>query len=110
MKVTKNDGKLFTPFDFRIGCEVEILGRKVFLCECDLYTREFYENNEKPQPLPMNYPADNFEQKSFLKPSPVREHEITDYLERTLGGGKIASQKQFLENNNKVSVISLISY
>lgn len=32
------------PDDFRIGDEVNILGHRFVLCDCDAYTRSYYEN------------------------------------------------------------------
>ena len=38
-----------TPNDFKIGEAVEIYGRKIYLYNCDEYTREFYEKIGCPQ-------------------------------------------------------------
>lgn len=39
---------------------------------------------------------------SQIKVAPKRDNEMKEYLEKELGGGKVASQKQFLDNDRKV--------
>ena len=33
---------------------------------------------------------------------PQRDHMMKDFMEHKLGGGRVTSQKQFLENDRKV--------
>lgn len=44
---------------------------------------------------------DSFD-KSQVKVVPKRDTEMKEYLEKELGGGRVASQKQFLDNDRKV--------
>lgn len=46
-------------------------------------------------------PDDAF--KESLKPiPPKKDKELLEFLEKKLGGGRVASQKQFLDNDRKV--------
>jgi len=101
-----NSGKFIGVEDLKIGSEIEIFGRKIMICDCDLYTREFYEGIRAPQPPSINIPSDQFEAKNSNKGTPQKDNEITAYLEKVLGGGRAASEKQFLENDKKVRFFS----
>jgi len=103
-KVIRNDGngKHLTIRDFRIGEEVNIFGKTVFLYGCDEYTREFYQGVGVPQPQDLAQPTDNFEQKTLFKFIPQKDNLMKDFMEHKLGGGRVTSQKQFLENDRKV--------
>jgi len=103
-KVLRNDGsgKYLTVRDFQIGTEVSIYGKNVFIYACDEYTREFCEHNGMSQPLDMASPTDNFEQKTLTKFIPQKDTMMKDFMEHKLGGGRVTSQKQFLENDRKV--------
>jgi len=37
-----------------------------------------------------------------VKPVQKRDNEMKEFLEKSLGGGKVASQKQFLDNDRRV--------
>ena len=95
-------GKYFNPFDFKIGAEIEILGRRILLCDCDLYTREFYEGIQFPQPAAVDVPLDNFEFKAKNKFVPQKDTALSQYMEKSLGGGRMKSEVQFLQNDRKV--------
>ena len=88
-----------------MGEEVNIFGKIILLHDCDQYTREFYANVNRPQPEPIDAPKDNFEIKTLTKYIPQKDHMMKDFLEHKLGGGRVASQKQFLENDRRVGVI-----
>ena len=49
-----------------------------------------------------NVPFDFFTQKVSIKPVLKKDHLMKDYLEYSMGGGKVKSAKQFLENDRKV--------
>jgi hypothetical protein len=87
--------------DFRVGDSVNIYGRNYKIIDADQYTREFYSNLGEEQPAGEELPEDNFT-KSLTKPKPKKDTAMLDYLEHTLGGGKVKSQKQFLDNDRKV--------
>ena len=91
----------YSPTDLVIGNDIVVFGKRIRLCSCNQYTREFFDNLGYPQPKDMPLPSDNFEQSQ--KPPPVKkDKEMLDFLEHSLGGGKVASQKQFLDNDRKV--------
>lgn len=46
-------------------------------------------------------PTDAFRQ-SLIKVAVPRDNEMKEYMEKTLGGGKVTNQKQFLDNDRKV--------
>jgi len=99
---SEKNGDFIRIEDLQIGKEVDIFGRKITICDCDMYTREFYEGIQNPQPPSINIPLDNFEAKSANKTVTQKDNEITAYLEKVLGGGRAASEKQFLQNDKKV--------
>jgi len=101
-KILKSNGKFITINDLVIGQEVHIFGKTILLVDCDEYTREFYANLGQDQPEPFEAPKDNFEIKTLTKYIPQTDHMMKDFLEHKLGGGRVASQKQFLENDRKV--------
>jgi len=103
-KILRGDGsgKHVTVQDFRVGQEIHLFGKNVFIVGCDQYTREFYDNINMPQNDDLAPPTDNFEQKTLYKFVPQKDHMMKDFLEHKLGGGRVTSQKQFLENDRKV--------
>jgi len=103
-KVLRKDGsgKHLTAHDFRIGQEIHIFGKTIFLSGCDQYTREFYDNIGAPQNEDLASPTDNFEQKTLNKFVPQKDYTMKDFLESKLGGGRPTPAKQFLENDRKV--------
>ncbi len=46
-------------------------------------------------------PVDNFEN-SMKKVPKVKDTEMKEFLEKALGGGRVVSQKQFLDNDRRV--------
>ena len=37
--------RFYSPTDLAIGAAVNVMGRKVVLCDCDKYTQEYYRTN-----------------------------------------------------------------
>lgn len=99
---TDGSGKYMTVQDFIIGSEIRVFGKNIYLTGIDQYTREFYEGIGIRQPDDMNAPSDTFEQKTVNKFVPQKDTMMKDYMEHKLGGGRVPSQKQFLENDRKV--------
>jgi hypothetical protein len=87
--------------DFRVGESINIYGRNFRIVDADQYTREFYSNLGEDQPEPEEIPVDNFTL-AQTKPAPKKDKAMLDYLEHTLGGGRVKSQKQFLDNDRRV--------
>lgn len=40
----------YSPTDLVIGNDIVVFGKRIRLCNCNQYTREFYENLGYPQP------------------------------------------------------------
>lgn len=95
-------GLALLPTDFRVGTEVKILGRQIRICDCDEYTREFYEFQGKPQPKPEDIPRDSFAQNQIKVPKVKEFNDMKEFMERSLGGGRVPCEKQFLDNDRKV--------
>lgn len=89
------------PEDFQVGADITIYGRQVRITDCDQYTREYFENLGCPQQECMDVPTDEFV-KSKVPIPPKKDAFMLQYLEKKLGGGKVESQKQFLDNDRKV--------
>lgn len=100
--VIKPDGMTpFMPQDFRIGLDIGLYGRSIRIYECDEYTRKFFDNLGQPQPEAQSPPGDPFAASKVPRSRPV-ENDLKEYMEKTLGGGKVSNQKQFLDNDRKV--------
>jgi len=82
----------FMPQDFRVGLDIGIHGRAIRITDCDEYTRQFFVNLGQPQPEAQNQPTDSFRQSQVKVPRPY-DGELREYKEKTLGGGKVPSQK-----------------
>lgn len=91
-----------TAYDLRIGEVVEIYGRSIYLYDCDGYTRQFYEKIGQPQGPSEPYSNDQWTSTKANKWIPKKDAQMKEYLEKKLGGGKVNSEKQFLENDRRV--------
>ena len=69
------------------------------------FTLYLKKNLGTPQPKCESALTDNFEQKTLTKYVPQRDHMMKDFMEHKLGGGRVTSQKQFLENDRRVKSI-----
>jgi len=96
-----DSGLPLLPKDFIIGKDVLILGRQIRICDCDEYSREFYKIQKIAQGPPEQIPMDSFAESKIEKPK-FRDNELKEYMERSLGGGRVPSEKQFLDNDRKV--------
>jgi len=103
-KILRNDGsgKFLNIQDFRIGQEIHLFGKNILLFGCDQYTREFFDNLGMPQNDDIQPPVDNFQTKTLNKFVPQKDNLMKDFMEHKLGGGRVTSQKQFLEFDRKV--------
>jgi len=95
-----NDFYNFT--DLIVGNDIVIYGKYIRLFDCDDYTREFYLAQNIQQPPSQDIIIDKFHEKTLNKFVAKRDNSMKDYLEHKLGGGKVHSQKQFLEFDRKV--------
>lgn len=102
-QLLKEDGSgtPLLPFDFRIGEDVQILGRHFRLYDCDDYTREFFITHKQPQGPAQQAPMDAFAETKIEKPK-FRDTELKEFMEKSLGGGRVPSQKQFLDHDRRV--------
>ena len=101
-KVKKDEETFFSFQDLVVGEDIFIYGKFVKLYDCDQYTREYYEGIGVTQPPKEEIPIDNFHLQNINKVPPKKDQMMKDYLEHRLGGGRVTSQKQFLENDRKV--------
>lgn len=88
--VLKPDGCPFMPDDFSIGCDTGIYGRQVRVYDCDDYTREFYARQGRTLPDASAAPRDNFQESQIPKPR-INDPEMRNFMEKSLGGGKVVS-------------------
>lgn len=101
-KYVQENGKFLTGYDLRIGQAITLYGRSIYLYNCDDYTREFFEKVNQPQGPAEPYENDQWTTTVTNKWVPKKDAQMKDYLEKKLGGGKVNSEKQFLENDRKV--------
>lgn len=101
-KYVQENGKFLTAYDFRLGQAITLYGRSIYLYNCDDYTREFYEKAGQPQGPAEPYQDDQWTSTVTNKWVPKKDAQMKEYLEKKLGGGKVNSEKQFLENDRKV--------
>ena len=101
-KVRKSNDDYYTYKDFEVGKDVVFYGKIIRLYDCDIYTRQFYAENGVTQPPRQEHPMDPFLIKLTTKPVLQKDHLMKDYLEYSMGGGKVKPAKQFLENDRKV--------
>lgn len=88
--VLSGDGRPIGPSDFSVGEDIQILGRNIRITAIDQYTREFYSNVGIEHAPDDGLPTDKFD-KSQIKHIPVKDKQLLDYLEHSLGGGKVES-------------------
>lgn len=101
-KVKKDDGTPLTYKDLKVGEDVSIYSKVIRIYDADQFTRDFCQMNGCPLNPKQGVPEDPFIKKITTKPVLVKDHLMKDYLEYSMGGGKIKSAKQFLENDRKV--------
>jgi hypothetical protein len=89
------------PQDLMVGCDLGIQGRSIRITDADEYTRQFFVDLNMPQAEAQTIPGDALQQ-SLVKVARPPDNETKEYTEKTLGGGKVASQKYFLDNDCKV--------
>ena len=101
-KIYKEDGSLLSFKDFKIGGDVMIYSKYVRIYDADQFTRDFCAANGIVLGPRQELPEDPFIKKMTTKPKPVKDNIMKEYLEYSMGGGKVKSAKQFLENDRKV--------
>jgi hypothetical protein len=101
--VLKQDGNQmpFEPTDFRVGLDIGLCGRAIRVYDADGYTRGFFQNLGQEQAEAQGCPEDNFTVSQKPVP-PKKDPELLEFLEKKLGGGRVKSQKQFLDNDRQV--------
>jgi hypothetical protein len=102
-KVVNSDNTGFYSYkDLEVGRDISIYGKVIRLFDCDQYSREFYQGQGIIQPDKQDTPLDSFHSDKLTKFVGKKDNLMKDYLEHRLGGGRVAPQKQFLENDRKV--------
>ena len=95
-KFSKPDKSFLTPYDLVVGKNIQIFGKNILICDCDQYTREFYDNlGIEVQSPPISIPSDQFS--IMYSKKGERGGNVAK-----LGEERVTSQKQFLENDRKV--------
>ena len=69
------------PADFKIGHTIDVYGRKLFLYDCDPYTRQFYEKWLNVEQGKVEIPP----LKDYTMPMPIPPHVGVGTEEDTLG-------------------------
>ena len=100
--IYKQDGSKFHFNDFIPGKDVYIYGKVIRIYDADNFTRDFCAANGVNLPPKQEIPEDPFIKKMTTKPKIVKDNIMKEYLEYSMGGGKVKSAKQFLENDRKV--------
>ena len=101
-KIFKDDGTLLKFQDFKVGGDVMIYSKIIRIYDADQFTRDFCQENGITLAPRQELPEDPFIKKSTTKPKLVKDNIMKEYLEYSMGGGKVKSAKQFLENDRKV--------
>ena len=101
-KIEKGDGTRYHFSDFQPGKDVYIYGKVIRIYDADKFTRDFCAENGINLAPRQEIPEDPFIKKSTTKPKLVKDNIMKEYLEYSMGGGKVKSAKQFLENDRKV--------
>jgi uncharacterized protein YdcH (DUF465 family) len=101
-KVLKDEYSSYGQKDLYVGADIYVYGKYIKLYDCDEYSREYYDGIGISQPSRQEIPVDSFHESLKKKVLPKRDNLMKDYLEHRLGGGRVAPQKQFLENDRKV--------
>ena len=101
-KIYKDDGSLLRFQDFKIGGDIMIYSKVVRIYDADKFTRDFCAANGINLGPKQELPEDPFIKKMTTKPKLVKDNIMKEYLEYSMGGGKVKSAKQFLENDRKV--------
>ena len=99
--VLKKDGDPISLEDLHVTGDIDIYGRKIHIYGCDQYTREFYANIHDEQPASEPEPTDSFA-KSQIKPVSFKDNSMKEFMEKSLGGGRVKDEKQFLDYDRKV--------
>ena len=101
-QIFKPDGSRFHFRDFQVGGDVFIYGKYIRIYDADQFTRDFCRENGIILGPKQELPEDPFIKKMTTKPKLVKDNIMKEYLEYSMGGGKVKSAKQFLENDRKV--------
>jgi hypothetical protein len=99
-------GEFINWKDFRLGGNIFIYGKNFKICQCDKFTKDFYEQQKielgQPEPIPEINFGDKFKNVDFEKMKKTIA-EIKEYTEVKNGGAHSNyGLKQFLENDRKV--------
>lgn len=103
---TEGSGDYISYKDFDLRSDIFIYGKKFRICDCDDFTKKFYNDNNitlnSPEPIPKIPGNDKFANVD-MKATVAKIADLKEYVEVKLGGGhpnKIL--RQFLDNDRKV--------
>lgn len=99
-------GAYITFKDINLQSEISLYGKKFRVCDCDDFTKAFYEEQKLPLSEPEQIPEVDFEDKFKnldMKSNLENIAELKEYIEVKLGGGHPnKTLNQFLANDRKV--------
>jgi hypothetical protein len=108
MRAEKFDrpGEYVTYKDFDLQSEIFLFGKKFRICDCDNFTRKFFEEKGVKLNAPEMIPEIVYEDKLKnvdLKANQEAINNLKEYIEVKLGGGHPNKNlNQFLENDRRV--------
>ena len=79
-----------------------VYSKYVRIYDADQFTRDFCASNGIILGPKQEVPEDPFIKRMTTKPKIVKDNIMKEYLEYSMGGGKVKNAKQFLENDRKV--------
>lgn len=105
-RIANEKGEFITYKDFDLQSEVSIYGKKFRICDCDDYTKKFYQEKGIQLNQSEHIPEIDIEDKFKnidIKSNKENIGELKEYIEVKLGGGHPnKTLRQFLDNDRKV--------
>lgn len=107
MEVSKEEvEQYYSPKDFQLGQKMTLHGRHFLLCDCDNFTKEYYQTNFPDMEMkPTEQPKDNSPQQEMEVPPYNGFGSLEDSLQNCLRLGPKPPKKNVvkqLENDHKV--------
>lgn len=111
-KAITDNGDFITYKDFNLQKEITLYGKKFRICDCDEFTKKFY--NEKGIKLNQSEKIPEIENEDKFKNIDMKTNlenigDLKEYIEVKLGGGHPnKTLRQFLDNDRKVLNFDII--
>jgi len=99
-------GTYIQPKDIKVGQELTVYGKVIKVCDCDAFSRNYYDSIGSAQPGPVDHHPDPYKElrddARVRVAAQARTYEKL-YREVQLGGGHInENMQQFMENDRQV--------